>query len=153
MIYNVIGAGIHLWHGARNIAIVNNTVDGARSSGIVVGSGDSGSSATSGDHILVGNNIVVNSRRSILEVGCTTGLHNLYINNLIYHSGGVRLQHGEESGTYELDPKFVNPKRHDYHLRPDSPAIGAAATRIQSGNWTLTVTTAPKGRYQAGTGA
>jgi hypothetical protein len=126
VIYNVIGMGIHLWHGAQDIVIANNTVDGARSVGIVVGSGDSGSSATSGDHISVANNIITNSKGGIRELGIT-GPHNKYVNNLVYHTGWiVRLRRSVAVGTIIGDPKFVNPEAHDYHLQAGSPAIGAA---------------------------
>src|SRR5258708_543053 len=82
VVYNVVGNGIVTWHGARDIQIVNNTIDGARGGGILVGSGDSGASSTTGNYITVANNIVINSIRGISEGGIT-GLNNRYVNNLL----------------------------------------------------------------------
>ena len=127
IVYNVVGVGITTWHGAHNINIINNTIDGARDGGIYVGSGDGGSSTTTGDYFNVENNIITNSKFGIYEGG-TTGVHNRYANNLLYNDGGVpiRLQHGLiATGTITADPKFVNAAAHDYHLQAGSPAIGA----------------------------
>src|SRR5258708_10562163 len=60
VVYNVVGNGVVTWHGARDIQIVNNTIDNARDGGIVVGSGDSGSSSTTGDFITGADHIVTN---------------------------------------------------------------------------------------------
>jgi hypothetical protein len=127
IIYNVVGDGIVTWHAAQNINISNNTIDNARDAGIVVGSGDSGSSSTTGDYINTNNNIVVNSANGIVENGIT-GIHNTYVDNLVYGVQGsiVRLQNGlRDVGTVQADPMFVNAAGHDYHLRAGSPAINA----------------------------
>jgi hypothetical protein len=127
VVYNVTGVGVTLWHGAENINIANNTIDNARDGGIFVGSGDSGSSATSGDHVTVENNIVTHSNQGIYEGG-TTGVHNTYANNLFWDNTGanVSLQHGlHATGTIVADPKFANASSHDYHLQAGSPAIDA----------------------------
>lgn len=133
VVYNVVGTGITLWHGAKNINIANNTVDGARNIGIVVGSGDSGATSTSGDYVTVENNIVTNSRGGIYEAG-VTGIHNIYRNNLIYNDrlGGLqdfRLQNGStHTGTVFADPQYVNLAAHDYRLQDTSPAIDAGTS-------------------------
>ena len=44
-------------------------IDPTRDGGILVGSGDNGLSPTSGDHVLVANNIVTNSVYGITEEG------------------------------------------------------------------------------------
>ena len=129
VVYNVAGNGIVTWHGARDIQIVNNTVDGARGGGIVVGSGDSGASSTSGNYIIVVNNIITNSVRGISEAG-VTGLNNRYANNLLYNNTtrDIRLQNGlVATGTIKADPRFVDAAGHDYHLQANSPAIDAGA--------------------------
>jgi hypothetical protein len=129
VIYDVAGNGIVTWHGARDIRIVNNTVDGARGGGIVVGSGDSGSSSTSGDYITVANNIVTFSLWGISESGIT-GPNNRYVNNLLHKNTtwDIRLQNGlVATGTMKADPKFVDAGAHDYHLQSGSPAVGAAS--------------------------
>lgn len=127
VIYNVAGVGITLWHGAKNIDVVNNTIDGARDGGILVGSGDSGSNPSTGDYITVANNIVANSNGGISEGGIT-GLHNRYIDNLLYGGIGapIRLQNGlADIRTIVADPRFANAGGHDYHLLIGSPAVGA----------------------------
>jgi hypothetical protein len=127
VVYNVVGNGVVTWHGARDIQIVNNTIDNARDGGILVGSGDSGASPTSGNYITVANNIVTNSIRGIFETGIT-GLNNQYINNLLYNNttSAVRLQNGlTDTGTIRADPKFVDAVGRDYRLQAGSPAIDA----------------------------
>jgi hypothetical protein len=158
IVYNVAGAGVSLWHGAQHINIVNNTIDNARDGGIDVGSGDGGSSSTTGDYVAVANNTVTNSSWGILESG-TTGVHNTYVDNLFYGdtSWNVKLQNGlTATGTVVADPKFVNTAGHDYHLQSSSPAIntgtasGAPATdfagtaRPQGGGYDI-------GAYEYGT--
>lgn len=128
IVHSIVGVGVHLWHGADHINIVNNTINDARDGGVLVGSGDSGATATSGDYVMVANNIITNSVYGISEQG-TTGVHNTYANNLVHGntSADFRLQHGlTATGTVTADPKLVNPDGNDYHLQAGSPAIGAA---------------------------
>jgi hypothetical protein len=130
ILYATAGVGIMTWHGAQHITISNNTIDGAADGGMYLGSGDSGSSSTSGDYFSVVNNIVTNSKNGIYEGG-TTGIHNTYLDNLVFNDGGapIRLQHGlVASGTVNADPKYLNPAAHDYHLVASSPAIGVGTS-------------------------
>lgn len=130
VIYNVVGVGITLWHGAQNINIANNTIDGARDGGIFVGSGDGGATATTGDFITVENNIVTNSNGGIYEGG-TTGIHNTYTDNLLFNNTAsgrpeIALQNGlQATKTVFSDPLYVNRSGHDYSLQAGSPAIDA----------------------------
>jgi len=130
IVYNVVGNGVTMWHGAANIDVVNNTIDGARGGGIFVGSGDYGGTSATGDFIAVSNNIVVNSLWGIAEGG-TTGTNNIYKNNLLFNNTEwtVRLQHGlTATGTITAEPMFVNGAARDYHLRSGSPAIDNGTT-------------------------
>ncbi len=123
-----MGVGVTTWHGAKNINIVNNTVDHAHIGGIFVGSGDNGADATTGDYITVENNIVTNSPIGIWEGG-TTGVHNRYVTNLLFGNGmDVRLQNGRAVGIITADPRFVNPSSRDYRLQANSPAIDAGTS-------------------------
>lgn len=127
VIYNVVGNGVTSWHGSDNINIVNNTIDNARDGGIFVGSGDGGSSSTSGDYFTVENNIVTNSAWGIAEGG-TTGIHNFYKDNLLYNNtqNTISLQNGlQASGTLIANPLFVDAPAHNYQLQSGSPAVGA----------------------------
>lgn len=129
VVYEAAGYGISLWHGARDIIIVNNTIDHVRNGGILVGSGDSGSSPSTGDYVTVANNIITNARGGIDEEG-TTGLHNVYANNLVYATSDwiIRLQHSlTASGTVTADPSFIDPRNHDFRIRSGSPAIGGSS--------------------------
>jgi hypothetical protein len=132
VVSNVVGTGIQLWHGAQNINIVNNTIDGARDFGICVGSGDSGATATTGDHINVENNIISNSAKGVEECG-TTGVHNTYVDNLLYNVPGTNmsLQNGLKAvGTINANPDYVNPGTLNYQLQAGSPAIGAGTSNL-----------------------
>src|SRR6185312_14373961 len=118
------------WHAAQNIKIYNNTIDNARDAGIIVGSGDSGSSSSTGDYISTSNNIIYDSANGIVENGIT-GVHNSYVDNLLYGIEGsnIRLQNGlTDSGTVYSNPMFVNASAHDYHLQSGSPAINTGTT-------------------------
>jgi hypothetical protein len=127
LVYNAVGAGITTWHGAHDIDITNNTVDDARSAGIYVGSGDSGSSSSTGDYLNVSKNIITNSGDGITEGGITD-VHNTYSGNVVYNDGSspIDLQNGlTASGTISSDPQYVNAAAHDYRLQSGSPAAGA----------------------------
>ncbi len=126
------GGGIHLWHDASHVDIVNNT-SFANGIGIIIGSGNYYTQpASPGDYCNVQNNIVFdNSIQGISEEGIT-GTHNTYINNLVYQNV-VNWQHHNgttDSGTLVANPKFVNYIRTgggDYHLQSTSPAITKGA--------------------------
>ena len=143
------GWGIQLWHSATNEILVNNTLFGNLSGGIVVGN-DVGAD----DNTIVNNNLAFNNTRGIWEEG-TTGTHNVYQNNLVFQnsSGDWSLQNGNTAtATVSADPLFVNwtgDSTGDYHLQPSSPAIGAGTSngapttdydgnaRPQAGRWDI----------------
>jgi hypothetical protein len=127
VVYNVVGNGVTSWHGSDNINIINNTIDNARDGGIFVGSGDGGSSSTTGDYFTVKDNVVVNSAWGIAEGG-TTGIHNVYVDNLLYNNTAntISLQNGlTATGTIIANPLFVNEAASNYQLQSGSPAIDA----------------------------
>ena len=70
IVYRVAEAGIHLWHDANNVVIVNNTVAGSNT-GIVVGGGDYYYTRGPNDHTYVFNNIVFDNKMGIFEQGAT----------------------------------------------------------------------------------
>ena len=124
------GWGIQLWHSATNEILVNNTLFGNLTGGIVVGA-----SGVTDDNTIVNNNIAFNNTRGIFEEG-TTGTHNVYTDNLLYQNSGcndasncnLALQNGNAAtGTVSANPQFVNftgDATGDYHLQSSSPAIG-----------------------------
>lgn len=133
IVNNVSAYGIHLWHDATNVTVVNNTVfnngsAGSDGGGIVIGSGDYYNFSGPGDYNIVANNIVYNNLGwGIVEAG-NTGTHNTYTNNLVY--GNITnwgLQNGlTHTNTITADPRFVNylaDGTGNYHLAADSPAI------------------------------
>jgi hypothetical protein len=156
VISHVVGDGISLWHAANNTQIANNTIDTANHAAIMVGSGDNGSSSTSGDHVNVENNILVNSEFGVEESG-TTGIHNIYANNLTFNDGTqFNLQHSLQArSTVNADPMFANPAAMDYHLQAGSPAIDAGTS---SGAPTVDLSGSPRpegaefdiGAYESG---
>jgi hypothetical protein len=134
--YRIQGFGIHLWHAATQVVIANNLVFNNHYGGIMVGVGDapySGDPAHPADYILVTNNIVFDNhnRYGIEEYG-VTGLHNQYVNNLVYKndSSDWQLKVGTQSRTISADPQFINYQRDgsgNYRLKVTSPAVGAGS--------------------------
>src|SRR5207302_2625840 len=61
LVYNVSGYGIHLWHDANHVNIVNNTVFNNHTGGILVGGGDFHTTTGPDDYDFVANNIVYNN--------------------------------------------------------------------------------------------
>jgi hypothetical protein len=128
IVYRVAAAGIHLWHDASNVVIVNNTVAGSNT-GIVVGGGDYYYTKGPNDHTYVFNNIVFDNKMGIFEQGAT-GKNNRYRNNLVFQNKVVdwRLLNGlEHQGTVTEAPAFVAYSRSgtpDFRLAANSPAIG-----------------------------
>jgi Protein of unknown function (DUF1565) len=132
--------GFTSWHATTNDIIMNNVVFGngfinTSGGGIAIGSGEVNQVTTDlNDYSVVANNIVVYNPggQSIRENG-NTGIHNQYLNNLVYgNSGPVQLQNGlTTKGTVAKDPLFVNWQANgtgDYHLQPTSPAIDAGTS-------------------------
>jgi hypothetical protein len=134
----VINAGyaIQSWHAARNLIIFGNTeLNSAK--GIIVGAGDSPGGTN--DNTLVQNNIAVNNSVAGIVEEKNTGVHNRYINNLVYgNRSNISLHNGiAASGTVIADPLFINntgTAAGDYHLQSTSPAIrtGLALVGITS---------------------
>ncbi len=128
IVYNSASVGIHLWHDAANVKIINNTVAHNRI-GILVGSGDNYHTQEPDDHTKVVNNIVVENRSAgIIEDG-STGTHNVYLANLVWKNGGsdYRLQNGlKASKSASGDPRFRKDGE-DFHLNLGSPAIDAGS--------------------------
>jgi hypothetical protein len=132
LVYGVSGWAIHLWHDARQVAIVNNTVFNSNAGGILVGGGGYVNTNGPADHVLVAYNIVFdNAGIGISEHG-DTGTHNLFTHNLSHRNrSDWRLRtSAPDPAAVSADPGFVNYLREgggDYRLAPGSPAIGACA--------------------------
>jgi len=143
VVYRAAAFGIHLWHGASDVTIVNNTVfangSAGMGGGIVIGNGElPGNQQLTNTRVL--NNIVYDNPRGGIQEYCYAGENcigagNIVSNNLVYGSAApVVMLVGSATGTIEADPRFVryDPAGNgDYRLQSDSPAIdrglGAAA--------------------------
>jgi parallel beta-helix repeat protein len=79
VVRNVSGWGIALWHAASDVTIVNNTVFENRYGGITIGA----DLPNTADYVTVANNLVYGNRYGIVEFG-STGIHNVYKNNLLH---------------------------------------------------------------------
>lgn len=129
VIYNIGGAGIQMWHDARNVKVANNTITSSMT-GILVGGGDFYHTKGPNDFTNVHNNIIFDNKYGIWEQG-STGVNNTYRNNLVYRNSQAnwQLRNGlTHEGTVEEPPQFIKYSRNgerDYRLRSDSPAIGA----------------------------
>jgi hypothetical protein len=124
-----VGYGFQSWHAASNITVFGNTfVNDTKP--ITIGDGDAPGGVIN-DYSNVQNNIIYNSTdTAIAEVDGTTGIHNTYIDNLIY--GGdtaISLNNGlQATGTVHANPLFVNntgTAAGDYHIQSSSPARGS----------------------------
>jgi hypothetical protein len=130
IVYRVAEAGIHMWHDAHDVVVVNNTVV-ACNTGILVGGGDFYYTKGPNDRTRVLNNIVYDNRYGISEQGAT-GRHNIYSHNLVFGNtkGDWRLAPGmTHSRTVAAPPGFVGYSRSgtpDLRLTTGSPARGRA---------------------------
>jgi hypothetical protein len=105
VVYRVAEAGVHLWHDAHKVIVVNNTIT-ASNTGILVGGGDFYHTKGPNDNTHVFNNIVYDNRFGISEQGAT-GKHNSYRNNLVFgnREADWRLAEGmRHSGTIAAAP-------------------------------------------------
>lgn len=134
IVYRASSWGIHLWHAAGHVTIVNNTVfengSAEMGGGIVVGVGDSPGGKILTDTKVV-NNIVYNNPAKGIAQFCYPGQNcighgNEVANNLVYGStAAVLMKVGKAIGTIMEDPQFVDYRAGgggDYRLKPSSPA-------------------------------
>lgn len=124
------GYGIHLWHNANHISIVNNTVVGNAQGGIAVGGSLEGNDLRPGiaSGVEVTNNVVVgNGAHGISERGRVG--RNTYVDNLVHGnaSSDIALLHSSAVGTVEGDPGFMGPS--DYRLRCSSPGVDSGTSQ------------------------
>jgi Protein of unknown function (DUF1565). len=132
LVYNNAGVGIHLWHDAHDLTIVNNTSFN-NYMGAWIGANEHYTYNGPADNIKFSNNIIYDNRGYGIKEGGATGTHNTYTNNLVYDNGtNITLQNGlKATGTIAADPKFVKYVASgggDYHLAAGSPAIDAGTS-------------------------
>ncbi len=147
VVHDVVGWGIHLFHDAHDINIVNNTIYKAGFGGVVLGVGSGPVSSRAGDYIYVANNIVSTSVRGIAEGTSHPGTHNTHANNLLYNNTtyAYSLVHSTHTGTLLTDPKFKDPGNDDFTLLTGSPAIDSGLTLTIGGSPDLAGVTRPQG--------
>lgn len=141
VVYRVSSFGIHLWHAATEVSILNNTVFQNGSSrmggGIVIGSGDAPGGIVV-DKTTIANNIVYQNPAGGIVEYCYAGVNcigdNILIsNNLVFGNGyAFSLKKGSAIATVVADPLLANVATADYHLLANSPAIdrGLASSEI-----------------------
>ena len=114
MIISSDGNAIRL-HGANTdpFQILNNTIVEANNAGLYI---------SSSSQVNVVNNILAKCGLGIPNYGASpTGSNNLFYNN---GSDPMTLT----DPLVDVDPLFVDPLNHDYHISPGSPAIDAGVT-------------------------
>ena len=131
LVDNVSGYGIHLWHDANHVNIVNNTVFNNHSGGILVGGGDFHTTSGPDDYDYVANNIVHNNANSGVAEWGRTGTHNIYTHNLSYNNtgsyGNWYLQNGN-THTNDMTAGTTSTGTINYN----NPALSAAAWQAYS---------------------
>jgi hypothetical protein len=55
-------------------------------------------------------------------------------NNCLYNNSAGNYQNCTSTSDIYADPLFVNQGKHDYHLKPASPCIGAGYISLTSSN-------------------
>jgi hypothetical protein len=135
IVYRASTWGIHLWHAADKVLIVNNTVfangSGTTGGGIIMGVGDSpGGKILTDTKVL--NNIVYNNAAYGIYQYCSSGQScigsgNAVANNLVYGSSKpITMRVGSATGTIAANPQFINYQANgtgDYRLKSTSPAV------------------------------
>ena len=132
---NISGYGIHLWHYAHHVMIINNTIFnsgwGGDGGGIIIGAGDHDDAYVTG--CVVANNISVNNPgNGIAEFGDIPSQvgDNTFVNNLLWgNDNDWQLTKGKPTRTIIGDPKFVDFQPDgtgDYQLLSGSSAIDKA---------------------------
>jgi len=135
IVYRASGYGIHLWHGASDALVANNTSFNNRESGIVIGGGDSGVTTGNNNTACFNNIAYNNSKYGITQQG-VFGPNNVFVNNLIYGNAWGAVSGLSETRTVTADPLFVNYNptgTGDYHLQSGSPAMGAGVGAAPAG--------------------
>lgn len=127
IVFRIGQAAIHLWHDAKDLLIINNTVSSSVF-GIIVGGGDFYHDDSGANNVHVHNNIVFDNTYGLSEQG-KTGTSNTYRNNLVYQNDTYdwSLRNGlQHYDTVGADPLFVDypAAKPDFHLTGSSPAIG-----------------------------
>jgi hypothetical protein len=127
--FNIAGKGLHIWGDRPSHVIVANNTSFHNQDGMVVG--NDGCCGTNFDDSLISNNILYDNVRYGIYESNSVGMHNQYLNNLIYaNPAGTSMITGELKRTIAASPQFVNYTgtiSGDYHLKSSSPAIHAGA--------------------------
>lgn len=126
IVYHVAAFGIHMWHAASGVTVANNLVFECGRGGILIGSNE-----MPADNFVVVNNIAIyNHEYGIYEYG-SVGTHNWFRNNLVYENPTNLALQSMDEGTVIANPGFVNYQADgsgNYHLRANSPAVGAGTS-------------------------
>jgi len=126
IVYANSGGGIHLWHDANHIDVINNTSFG-NGTGVIIGGGDYVNTTGPADYINVINNIAFDNSTLGFDEEGQDGTHNIFANNLSFQNGtNWQLKFSAHTADVTANPQFVNyilSGGGDYHLKSISPAI------------------------------
>lgn len=118
------GVGIHCYHSASSVTIVNNTIELAKNMGILLQSGGTDPEI---DNSVVANNILSNCRYGVVE--SHSGTNNTVTNNITYASttADYSLEDATAQNGSTSDPLYVDDTSDDYRLDTGSPALNSAS--------------------------
>jgi hypothetical protein len=151
--------------GFHNTLIENNVFDGVYHGAIIqmypsytdVDHSVDLSSTGTGYTTIVRNNIIVNTQKRTKDpdgtgyaiINYLPETHSFVLeNNCLYNNSAGNYLNCTSTTDIYADPLFVNPSKHDYHLRQNSPCIGAGYTLQASSNESRGNDTRPNiGRY------
>jgi pectate disaccharide-lyase len=139
--YDNAGCGINLWHAATDTVVDNNLVFNNKEHGISIGTNKSDNNHDLGDNFIVANNISIDNALLGIRERKGVGSHDQFLNNIVYGNGDAAF--GDENydwpssagskdvNTITQNVQFVNFQLNgsgDYHLKANSPAIGAGTS-------------------------
>jgi hypothetical protein len=126
IVFDISAAGIHTWHTANAVTISNNLIWNSDMAILI------GAKAEVGNNYVVANNVLINNRVAIHEIGVGFGTNNRYLNNLVNgNTHDFVMVNGKPVSTVKSDPDFISFRSDgsgDYRPKSSSPLVDTGTT-------------------------